>query len=268
MASLSTIHRSFFVCVIGGLCVLSAHGVRIEDETFEPVVGVAVRDTNGQPREERTVVPAPTMRIAVRRTSEPPPVLNELIDRKQMSLFCTILNNPSFADVNRKDKNGQAPLHVAVIEQCLGMVKELCQYEQRQGTDVVDWGSTDCIGNTALHYAIVGESDDLCKYVITLVKEKDPKLLNTKNNGGYTPLLRAVMRAKSNRLHGNKFNRRCAWLLAENADPNLRNKECSPLGAAIANDNAYMIQLLLNHNADPNCDDVRKHLAGLGFLKS
>jgi ankyrin repeat protein len=77
--------------------------------------------------------------------------------------------------------------------------------------------------------------------------ESNPKILNAKNEEGYTPLILAAY-------HSN--NEVAKFLIENGSDTNGTSSMGTPLMAAVVKGNAEIVKILLDKKADPNIADA------------
>ena len=133
-------------------------------------------------------------------------------------------------DTNCKDDYGRTPLHYAVINNHLEVVKILNRYKQHDSIN-----SQDNNGDTPLHYACRNGHLDIAQYLISEA-HCDP---SCENNDGDTPLHIACR---------NDHLRIVQYLLSTGkADPLIKNKNGNtPLHIACHNGNIRIVQYLLS----------------------
>ena len=133
-------------------------------------------------------------------------------------------------DTNCKDDYGRSPVHYAVCNNHLEVVKILNRYKQHDSIN-----SQDNNGDTPLHYACRIGHLDIAQYLISEAL-CDP---SCKNNDGDTPLHTAC---HNDRLHVVQY-----LLSTGKVDPLIKNKNGdTPLHIACRNDRLHIVQYLLS----------------------
>ena len=136
------------------------------------------------------------------------------------------------ADVNRKDKLGETPLHVAVVEG----YKEIASMLIENGADV---NAGDIRGLTPLHAAAWRGYRDI---VILLIANGAD--INARDKDALTPLHTAALAGREQTV---------VLLIEKGADVNTKNKnDLSPLHAAALTGDKETVALLINKGADVN----------------
>ncbi|ELP93791.1 hypothetical protein EIN_175780 [Entamoeba invadens IP1] len=143
-------------------------------------------------------------------------------DNTPLHLFCKNFSNPSCeeafnlfmkrsADINKRNKIGETPLHKAVFNTCVRMF--LVEMLLKEGADV-DAKTEN--GNTAMHYAVYMERTDL----ISILLENNASL-TVMNNKKETPLS-IVMHSKNTNFKNSVlyFKDLCEYLKTINVDQN------------------------------------------------
>lgn len=174
------------------------------------------------------------------------------------------------AEVNMQDKNGSTPLHFAAYN---GKT-ETCKLLVQEGVDPLIPNNS---GILPIHYAVKQDNYSVVEYLLSFPSSIGVKsMINAKDGTGFTPLSYAVSQENytlvqllvgngadvnilndksQGPLHGAVMlqNQQITeYLLQLGADPNLGEKNATPLFTATKNKNVSFVKLLLEYEANPD----------------
>lgn len=147
-------------------------------------------------------------------------------------------NNIGLSIHDIKDKSGNIPIHYSIIYKNLQALKLLLDYGSNPNI-------TNNYGNNSLHLAVYSRKYDIVESIL-----KHNINVNIQNNNGDTAI---HLTSDLQELEMMKL-----LLKQPNININIQdtNNEFTPLHSSIKNNNINQVKILLEHNANPNLQDI------------